>query len=84
MAGLPSRETRKTAAVEAAAAGSASSEAPSTGSITSGLQGGNDSPSVAAQSASGYNGRSLAGFAAWQAGHAIGRTMRWAGMGAEQ
>ena len=31
----------------------------------------------------GYSGRSLAGFAAWQAGHAIGRTMRWAGMGAE-
>ena len=68
----------------AAAAGSASSEAPSTGSITSGSQSGNDSPSVAAQSATGYNGRSLAGFAAWQAGHAIGRTMRWAGMGAEQ
>jgi hypothetical protein len=36
------------------------------------------------QSASHYNGRSLAGLAAWHAGHAIGRTMRWAGMGAEQ
>jgi len=68
----------------AVAAGSSSSEAPSTGSIPSAAQGGNDSPSVAAQSASGYNGRRLAGFAAWQAGHAIGRTMRWAGMGAEQ
>jgi hypothetical protein len=66
------------------AAGSASSESPSTGAMRSATQGSNDSPSVAAQSASGYNGRSLAGFAAWQAGHAIGRTMRWAGMGAEQ
>jgi hypothetical protein len=49
---------------------------------------GGDAPSIgavpSARSASGYNGRSLAGFAAWQAGHAIGRTMRWAGMGAEQ
>ena len=61
---------------------SAGSEAPSTGAIPSAPQGGNDSPSAAAQSGSGYNGRSLAGFAAWQAGHAIGRTMRWAGMGA--
>src|SRR5271165_6043266 len=53
---------------------SSASGAPSTGAT----------PSAAAQSASGYSGRSLAGFAAWQAGHAIGRTMRWAGMGAEQ
>src|SRR5271167_6378 len=69
----------------AVAAGSASSEGPpSTGPTPSAQQGGNESPSVAVRSASGYNGRSLAGFAAWQAGHAIGRTMRWAGMGAEQ
>ncbi len=46
-------------------------------------QGGYQSPSVAGQSADSYGGRSLAGFAAWQAGHAIGRTMCWAGMGAE-
>jgi hypothetical protein len=63
---------------------SSASGAPSTGAMRSATQGSNDSPSSAAQSASGYNGRSLAGFAAWQAGHAIGRTMRWAGMGAEQ
>jgi hypothetical protein len=63
---------------------SSASGAPSTGATPSVPQNRNDSPSAAAQSASGYNGRSLAGFAAWQAGHAIGRTMRWAGMGAEQ
>lgn len=32
---------------------------------------------------SGYRGHSLAGFAAWQAGHMAGRTMRWMGMGKE-
>jgi len=63
---------------------SAGGEAPSTNPTSSTPQGGNESPSVAAQSGSSYNGHSLAGFAAWQAGHAIGRTMRWAGMGAEQ
>ena len=62
---------------------SAGGEAPSTAAIPSAPQNGNESPSVGAQPDSGYNGRSLAGFAAWQAGHAIGRTMRWAGMGAE-
>ena len=61
---------------------SSGGEAPST-AASSASRGGNESPSVSAQSASGYHGRSLAGFAAWQAGHAIGRTMRWAGMGAE-
>jgi hypothetical protein len=66
------------------AAGSVSGEAPSTGAMRSATQNGNDSPPGAGKSASGYSGRSLAGFAAWQAGHAIGRTMRWAGMGAEQ
>ena len=40
-------------------------------------------PLLTQRSANGYSGRSLAGFAAWQAGNAIGRTMRWAGMGAE-
>ncbi|HZD33358.1 MAG TPA: hypothetical protein VE779_17065 [Candidatus Angelobacter sp.] len=68
----------------AVATTSAGGESPSSGSTTSALQGGNESPSTAAHSSSGYNGRSLAGFAAWQAGHAIGKTMRWAGMGAEQ
>ena len=69
---------------QALAAGSVSGEAPSTGAMRSATQNGNDSPPGAGKSASGYSGRSLAGFAAWQAGHAIGRTMRWAGMGAEQ
>jgi hypothetical protein len=32
---------------------------------------------------SGYRGHSLAGFAAWHAGHMAGRTMRWIGMGEE-
>jgi hypothetical protein len=32
----------------------------------------------------GYAGRSLAGLAAWQAGHVAGRTMRLIGMGKEQ
>jgi len=63
---------------------SSGGESPSANSTPSAQQGGNDSPSAAAQSGTGYNGCSLAGFAAWQAGHAIGRTMRWAGMGAEQ
>ena len=68
---------------------SAGGEAPSTGAVHSAPQGNSEdpsgpgSPSVTGQPASGYNGRSLAGFAAWQAGHAVGRTMRWAGMGAE-
>ncbi len=35
------------------------------------------------QSGRGYRGRSLAGFAAWRAGHMIGRTMRLVGMGKE-
>jgi hypothetical protein len=32
----------------------------------------------------GYAGRSVAGLAAWQAGHVVGRTMRVIGMGKEQ
>ena len=68
---------------------SAGGEAPSTGAVHAAPQGNSEdpsgpgSPSVTGQPASGYNGRSLAGFAAWQAGHVVGRTMRWAGMGAE-
>ncbi len=38
----------------------------------------------AARSTRGYTGRSLAGLAAWQAGHVVGRTMRFIGMGKEQ
>ena len=68
----------------AVATTSAGGDAPSIGAVPSAAQSGNESPPIAARSASGYNGRSLAGFAAWHAGHAIGRTMRWAGMGAEQ
>ena len=68
---------------------SAGGEAPTTGAVCAAPQGNSEdpsgpvSPSGTPQPVSGYNGRSLAGFAAWQAGHAIGRTMRWAGMGAE-
>ena len=38
----------------------------------------------AGRAARGYAGRSLAGLAAWQAGHVFGRTMRFIGMGKEQ
>jgi hypothetical protein len=68
---------------------SAGGEAPSTGAVHAAPQGNSEdpsgpgSPSVTGHPASNYNGRSLAGFAAWQAGHVVGRTMRWAGMGAE-
>jgi len=68
----------------AVATTSAGGDAPSIGAVSSAAQSGKESSPIAARSASGYNGRSLAGFAAWHAGHAIGRTMRWAGMGAEQ
>ncbi|MGA2000183.1 MAG: hypothetical protein ABSG52_09330 [Terriglobales bacterium] len=37
-----------------------------------------------ADAASSYRGRSFAGFAAWQTGHLVGRTMRLVGMGKEQ
>ena len=65
------------------ARGSASGDAASNSTVPSASQVGNDARSVR-QSASHYSGRSLAGLAAWQAGHAIGTTMRWVGMGAEQ
>jgi hypothetical protein len=58
------------------------SETPTPQGLRSTSQDGSESSSVNARPAS-YSGRSLAGLAAWQAGHAIGRTMRWAGMGAE-
>lgn len=38
----------------------------------------------AARSTRSYTGRSLSGLAAWQAGHVVGRTMRFIGMGKEQ
>ena len=59
-----------------------SSETPTPQGLRSAPQEGSESPSANARPAS-YSGRSLAGLAAWQAGHAIGRTMRRAGMGAE-
>jgi hypothetical protein len=77
----PSSDGVNSGAVTAMSAGG---ESHSISSTPSAPQGGNESPSTGAQSGSSYNGHSLAGFAAWQAGHAIGRTMRWAGMGAEQ
>lgn len=44
----------------------------------------NSTPPPAADTAFSYGGRSLAGFAAWQSGHLVGRTMRLVGMGKEQ
>jgi hypothetical protein len=38
----------------------------------------------AARSTRSYTGRSLAGLAAWHAGHVVGRTMSFIGMGKEQ
>jgi hypothetical protein len=67
----------------AVARAAGSSESPSPQELRSASQSGGESPSANTRPASGYSGRSLAGLAAWQAGHAIGRTMRWAGMGAE-
>ena len=63
--------------------GSANGNAASNSTLLSALQIGDESRSVS-QSASHYSGRSLTRLAAWQAGHAIGKTMRWVGMGAEQ
>jgi hypothetical protein len=59
------------------------SETPTPPGLRSTSQGGSESSSADARPATRYSGRSLAGFAAWRAGNAIGRTMRWAGMGAE-
>ena len=63
---------------------SAASEVPSTGARSSVAPTGDELRPNFGQTAKRYTGRSLAGFAAGQAGHIIGRTMRWAGMGAEQ
>jgi hypothetical protein len=60
-----------------------SGNAASNSTVFTASQIGGQSRSVG-PSASHYSGRSLAGLAAWQAGHVIGRTMRWVGMGAEQ
>jgi len=71
--------------VDGATAASASTarEAPSTVTTSSLAPIGNELRSTSGQTVMRYSGHSLVGFAAWQAGHAIGRTMRWAGMGAE-
>ena len=67
-----------------AVSASAASEVPTTAARSSVAPSGDELRSNTGQTAKRYTGRSLADFAAWQAGHAIGRTMRWAGMGAEQ
>ena len=41
-------------------------------------------PAASRRSASGNTDRGLGGLATWQAGRAIGRAMRWVGIGAEQ
>jgi len=68
--------------VSPAAPVSAGAQASSSPTVTPGPENGQESGS-SRQPATSYGGRSLAGLAAWQAGNAIGRTMRWAGMGAE-
>lgn len=72
-----------TSGVANAAPLSAGGQVPSSTATPSAPENSERSASVSRQSPSGYSGRSLAGLAAWQAGHAIGRGMRWAGMGAE-
>lgn len=69
--------------VSRGAAASAGGKSPSTNAPPSAGEMGDQLASTSRSSSSSYSGRSLAGLAAWQAGHAIGRTMRWAGMGAE-
>jgi hypothetical protein len=56
-------------------AASSASVAPST------AQSGNARASSSRQRPGGYTDHSLAGFAAWHAGHALGTTMRWVGLG---
>jgi hypothetical protein len=67
--------------------GSGWQDAGHVGTSTSGDGGAYGSTSWTGGSSSrsgrGYAGRSLAGLAAWQAGHIIGRTMRVVGMGKE-
>jgi hypothetical protein len=66
------------------ASASSASEAPPTATTTPVSSPATELRSHAGQTARRYNGHSLADSAAWQAGQAIGRTMRWAGLGAEQ
>lgn len=54
------------------------------GGDSSGTYGSTNWAGNAGRSARGYTGRSLAGLAAWQAGHVMGRTMRLVGMVKEQ
>jgi len=63
---------------------SSASEAPSTATTTPVSSPATGLRSHSGQTARRYSGHSLADFAAWQAGHAMGRTMPWAGLGAEQ
>ena len=67
-----------------AASASSASEAPSTATTTPVSSPATELRSHSGQTVQRYSGHSLADFAAWQAGLAIGRTMRWAGLGAEQ
>jgi hypothetical protein len=64
------------------------STSPSTAATDSSASAGAGSPSAVRNArtgaARGYAGRSLAGLAAWQAGHVFGRTIRFMGMGKEQ
>ena len=66
------------------ASASSANEAPSTATPPPVSSAGTELRSHSGQTARRYSGHSFAGYAALQAGHAIGRTMRWAGMGAEQ
>jgi hypothetical protein len=67
-----------------AASASSASEAPSTATTTPDSSPATELRSHSGQTSRRYSGHSLADSAAWQTGHAIGRTMRWAGLGAEQ
>ena len=60
------------------------SDAPSTAPTTPASSSATELCSYSGQTARLHSAHSLADFAAGQAGHAIGRTMRWAGLGAEQ
>jgi hypothetical protein len=60
------------------------SDAPSTAPTTPASSSATELCSYSGQTARLHSGHSLADVAAGQAGHAIGRTMRWAGLGAEQ
>lgn len=61
-----------------------SGAAPSASVAPSIAQSASNRASSSRQTPSGYIGHSLAGFAAWHAGHAIGTTMRWVGLGTRE